>query len=302
MANPKPFVGGYFQLVLDGLECGILQEAGGGSVKADVAKIPISTEHLIKNQIGNITIEDFSIKCGLAMGKPLQEWIKASLDAAHMYKNGEIVVANYDKKAMQSKEFKQALITEVGFPAADANAKDVAYLSVKWAAEDVADKAGDNAVISKPANMNQTMFRPENFRITIDGLDATTAKVSKVDAITFKQKVTRDQIGNARVYELVPGAMELSNLKITFNSNAVDTIRDWHKTFVYDGKNDVSQEKSGLLEFLSADRSKVLLGIEFKGLGIFDLKGDNLTNNSDKIRNFTAEMYCDNIGIKEWMA
>jgi hypothetical protein len=300
MAAPRPYVNGNFQLLLDGIDVGIVQKASGGSVKAEVAKIPQSTEYLIKNQIGNITIEDMSIQCGLAMGQSFKDWIKASLDGAHMYKSGELVVADFNRKAIQSREFKNALITEVGFPAADAAAKDVAYLSVKWALEDMLDKAGDGAMISKPNNMNQTMFRPENFRLTIDGLEATTGKVSKVEALTIKQSVTRDSIGNARVYELIPGKLEMPNLKITFNRNAVENIGKWHHDFLYVGNNDVSQEKTGLLEFLDATRQKVLLAIEFKGLGIIDLKGDEFSNNNDKVSTVTAEMYCDQIDIKEW--
>jgi hypothetical protein len=302
MAAPRPYVSGYFQLVLDGVDVGIIQKAGGGNVKADKAQIPQSTEYLVKNQLGNITIEDMSVQCGLAMGAPFKDWITASLDANHKYMNGELVVADYNLKAIQSREFKQALITEVGFPAADASSKDVSYLSVKWACEDVLDKAGDGARISKPNNMNQTMFTNHNFRLTIDGLEATTGKVSKVDALTIKQTVARDNIGNARVYELIPGKLEMPSLKITFNRNAVEPIQKWHYDFVYQGMNDVTKEKTGLLEFLSQDRKTVLLAVEFKGLGIMDLKGDEFTNNNDKVSTVTAEMYCDQITIKEWKA
>jgi hypothetical protein len=302
MAQPRPFVHGNFQLVLDGIDVGIIAKAGGGNVSAEVAKIPQSTEYLIKNQIGNLKYEDFSLQCGLSMGQAFKDWIKASLDAAHMYKSGELIVANFDRKAMQSTEFKNALITEVGFPAADAASKEPSFLSVKFAPETTRRKAGDNAVVSKPNNMNQTMFRPENFRITIDGLEATTKYVSKVEALTIKQTVARDNIGAVRDYELIPGKLEMPNLKITFNRNAVEAIEKWHFDFVIEGKNDVTQEKTGLLEFLDATRQKVLLALEFKGLGIFDLKASELTNNDDKVSNVTAEMYCDEISIKEWMA
>jgi hypothetical protein len=298
----KPFVGGYFQLVLDGFDCGTIQKASGGNVKAEKAEIPQSTEYLVKNQIGNITIEDFKIQCGLSMGKPLQEWIQASLDSNHMYKNGELVVADFNRKAVQSREFKNALITSVGFPAADAAGKDVAYLSVDWAVEDVLDKAGDGAMISKPNNPNQTMFTTHNFRLTIDGLEATTGKCSKVDALTVKQTVTRDATGVDRIHTLCPGKMTMPPLKITFNRNAVESIQKWHYDFVYMGKNDVTQEKTGMLEFLDATRQKVLLAIEFSGLGIMDLKFDELSNNQDKITNCVAEMYCDQIKLKEWMS
>jgi hypothetical protein len=300
--QPRPWVAGYYQINLDGIDVGIVQKVGGGNIKAEVAKIPQSTLHLIKNQIGNITYEDFNLQCGLAMGQPFKDWVKASLDSAHIYKNGDIQQADFNRKVQQIREFKNALITEVGFPAADAAAKDVAYLSVKFAVENTRLKPGGGEVLNKPNNMNQTMFRPENFRLTIDGLEQTCAKVSKVDALTVKQTVARDNIGDARDYELIAGKLEMPNLKITFNENVVEPVANWHQTFVIDGKNDVSQEKNGRLEFLSADRSKVLLALEFKGLGIFNLSRGDATNNDDKLSNCTAEMYCDEVNIPEWLA
>jgi hypothetical protein len=116
---------------------------------------------------------------------------------------------------------------------------------VKFAVETTRLKAGGGEVLNKPNNMNQTMFRPENFRLTIDGLEQTCAKVSKIDALTVKQTVARDNIGDARDYQLLPGKLEMPNLKITFNQNVVEPMAAWHQTFVIEGKNDVSQEKNG---------------------------------------------------------
>lgn len=298
----RPWVSGYYQLNLDGIEVGIVQKVGGGTISAEVAKIPQSTEFLIKNQIGNLKYDDFNLQCGLSMGTPFKDWVKASLDSAHMYKNGDVQVGDFNRKVQQIREFKNALITEVGFPAADAAAKDVAYLTVKFAPEVTRFKAGGGEVLTKPNNMNQTMFRPENFRLTIDGLEQTTAKVSKCEALTIKQTVARDNIGNARDYEIIPGKLEMPNVKITFNENVIEPMAKWHEDFVINGKNDVGQEKTGLLEFLDATRTKVLLAIEFKGLGIFNLSRGDATNNDDKLANVTAEMYCDQIDIKEWLA
>lgn len=298
----RPWVTGYYQLDLDGVDVGIVQKIGGGNISAEVAKIPQSTEFLIKNQIGNLKYDDFNLQCGLSMGQPFKDWVKASLDSAHMYKNGQVSVGDFNRKIQQIREFKNALITEVGFPAADAAAKDVAYLTVKFAPEITRFKAGGGETLTKPNNMNQTMFRPENFRLTIDGLEQTVAKVSKVEALTVKQTVARDNIGNARDYELIPGKLEMPNLKITFNENVVEPIAAWHQSFVIDGKNDVTQEKTGLLEFLDATRAKVLLSVEFTGLGIFNLTRADMSNNEDKLANVTAEMYVDNLTVKDWLA
>jgi hypothetical protein len=46
----------------------------------------------------------------------------------------------------------------------------------------------------------------------------------------------------------------------------------------------------------------VLLALEFKGLGIFNLSESESTNNDDKVKQVTAEFYCDEMTIPEWLA
>src|SRR5262245_32908881 len=205
----RPWANGYFELVLDGVECGIVNNFGGLDISADTAKIPQSTLYLIKNQLtGNLKFADADLQCGLSMGLPFKDWVKASLDSAHVYKNGEMRVADYNRKVVQAREFTNALITEVGFPKCDANGKDVAFLNVKFAVEQTKYKAGDGATVQKPNSTNQTMFTPTNFRLTIDGLEDTCAKVSTVEALTVKQKVQRDNVGPLKIYDLIPTGLE----------------------------------------------------------------------------------------------
>jgi hypothetical protein len=80
----RPWVTGYYELVLDGIDVGIVQKIGGGNISAEVAKIPQSTEYLIKNQIGNLKYDDFNLQCGLSMGQAFKDWVKSSLDSAHI--------------------------------------------------------------------------------------------------------------------------------------------------------------------------------------------------------------------------
>ena len=47
------------------------------------------------------------------MGKPLYEWIKASLDKSFMPKNGYVVVSDFKYKAQAYRHFRDAHIEEV---------------------------------------------------------------------------------------------------------------------------------------------------------------------------------------------
>jgi len=300
MADVRPWVNGYFMLAIDGIDVGIVNKAGGGDISAEVSKIAQSTEYLTKNQLGNVKYGDMTASCGVSMGKPFQDWIRASLDAAHIYKNGALIVADFNRKAVQQREFKQALISEVAFPLADAAAKDATYIDVKWACETIRFLKGGGETISKPVNPKQGQFKSENFRFSLDGFDKMSAKVSKVEKFTFKQSVQRDQIGFGRDYECIPGKIDLSDLKITFNESVVDDIAKYHEDFVIKGINDVTQEKTFLLEFMDQKRENVLLAIEGRGVGIHKLTRSDNTNLEDKVATVTAEFYVDEILIKEW--
>jgi hypothetical protein len=50
--------------------------------------------------------------------------------------------------------------------------------------------------------------------------------------------------------------------------------------------------------FLDAERQKVLLSLEFTGLGIFNFHTSKNENNEDTINNVEVEMYCDNLVAK----
>lgn len=301
MAAKAPYVTGNYELVLDGVDAGPVKDLKGGNAKMDVAKIARSTDYLIKNQGGNVTFDDFSVTTGMSMGAEYKKWIELSLTNNHAYKSGEARSADYNMANVFSKEFKQALIKEVAFPKGDASGKEPAYLTTKFQAELVTYKKGDGAKVSKPFSNTQTTYFPSNFRLELDGLAQTSAKVSAVESLVIKQSTTTDAIGDARIYEHIPGKMEMPNLKITFNEASIDEIMAWFQTFVLEGKNDVTQEKTGVMSFLDPTRTKVLLALEFQGLGIFSLNPADQSNNEGKVASAVAEMYCDNIVFKEWV-
>jgi hypothetical protein len=298
--NRRSYATGYFEIEIDGVRAGLLQKIGGGNFEAELVKLPMSDNYYGRRHVANPKFDEISVTCGIAMGEAFKEWVKSSLDRNHQYKNGSINAANYDRVVTQTREFRQALITEVGFPAADATHKEVAYLNVKFMPERLTYKRGDGTTAMMPASSNQSQFRCENFRLSIDGLEDATKYVSKVEALTVKQSTTRDFIGPTRDYELVPGNIEYSNLKITLPERHIDAFGKWFEDFVMSGINTATDERHGMLEFLTPDLRKTLLSIELWGLGIFKLTRSELVNNDEKVANCTIEMYCEKFTIKDW--
>jgi hypothetical protein len=178
--------------------------------------------------------------------------------------------------------FEDALLTEIGFPALDGAGKAPAVLTLAIAARRRRVEPGDGTKIEARSDAERAAFRPDNFRLTIDGLGTIDAKVSKVDAIDIKRSVVSRRAGSERDHELVPGKLEMPTLKLTLGED-----RTTLATLAKDGK---SSAKTGSLVYLNRTRQKELLSLTLSGLRI------------DRVSGATVEMYCDEITIKEWSA
>jgi hypothetical protein len=249
----RPWVTGYYQLVLDGIDVGIVQKLRGAD--ADDGTI--------------------AMQLGLSMGQPVKDWIDASLSMDAPRKVAVLRLADGQRKVKQVIELDEALITEIGFPAADANARDVGYMTIGLAAGRKRMKQGDGSTIDDPSRSTQHLVLPESFRLHIDGLDETCARVTRVEPLT----ITRSVDG-----ALIPGKLEMPNLTITFPAEASRGIDRWNGP------------KTGSLAFFDAAGRRSLLTLGFEGLGLVRVERD------DRAGTATAEMVCERITIKEWLA
>lgn len=249
----RTYSGGYFALTLDGKNAGFIKNLEGGDEKADVVEEPGKP----------ISIEI------LPTSPALYDWIKSSLSSTHLRKSGELQLADFKRDIRQVREFRDALITEVTFPALDGSAKDPGYIKLKFTPETIRNKKGSGK-IENPVDVKQKMFFPGNFRMTIDGLEKACSKIAKVDAITVRQTTATDDIGDARDYQREPKRIEFPNIKITVS----EEYADYYEDFVIAGNNDESKQKNGSLILLDPTRSKGLLGfsMKFKIVSIDPLK------------------------------
>jgi hypothetical protein len=102
-----------------------------------------------------------------------------------MRKSGAINEADFKRDIRNVREFKDALITEVSFPACDGASKDPAYMTIKFEPEKVKLKK-DTGKAGNPPAANQKRWLPANFRLKIDGIDCS--KVRKIGALTINQQ------------------------------------------------------------------------------------------------------------------
>jgi hypothetical protein len=186
----------------------------------------------------------------------------------------------------------------VGFPAADASAKDVAYMTVRIAPESTLQKKAGGKINTSQNPVKQQRWLSSNFRLSIQGCEEACKRVNRIDAFSIKQQILEYPAGELRDYQKEPGNLEIPNLVITMAESHADQFYDWHKSFVIDGRNGPDQEKTGQLEYLSQDLSRPLFTLNFQGLGIFKLTPEKVEAGSENIRRIKAEMYCESIEFK----
>jgi len=293
MAGSRSYVAGNFYFSLDGAKCGYIKSIDGGGITAEVINEPSGPSYFTKKHIGQPKYEDITMQIGFSMTKAIYEWIRQSWSMQYARKAGAIHALDRDLTPKSARRFHEALITETGIPACDGSSKEPAYMTVKFAPEIIRyEKAsGGKQDYGEYGKNEQKVWLPSNFRLTIDGLSCK--KVNKVDAFTVKQTTVTDDIGDARDYMKEPGKLEFPNLKISLAEEDAQNWIDWHQTFVIEGNNDESMEKSGTLDLLTPNLKDVLATVKFHNLGIFKLAPEKAEANADTIKRVTAELYCE---------
>jgi hypothetical protein len=277
-------------LSLEGKACGLIGNLSGGATYADVIEEKMGPSYLTKKHLGSVRYEEFSLDIGFAMAEPVFDWIAACWKRQDPRKDGAIIACDFNFEAKSERKFFNALITETTIPAMDANAKDPACLTLKFAPETVkTDKASGRVSGSNPKNLEK-LFLPQNFKLEIEGLDCS--KVLRIEPFTVKQAATHDEFASARTPAIEPGKLEFPDLKITFAEVNAQSWLDWFEDFVVKGNCDDEREKTGTLTLLSRDLKQTLASISFFNLGIFKI-GHAHSGAAEKLKLATAEMYCE---------
>lgn len=276
----RPYTAGRFFLQLEGTSCGTIQSVEGGEATAGVIQ-EAGPEFFMAKHLGPLKYEDISLSLGFSMGKPVYDWIAASLRMKAGPVNGAIILADQNFEAQRAQQFFNAIVSELGIPAADGASKDVAYLTVRVAPERTHTVKGSGKVMDR-LDRKQKPWVSSNFRLKIDGLDCS--RVAKIDGFTIKQAN-------------VPGKLDFPNLRITLAEASGETWRQWHEDFVINGNNSEAREKHGTLEFLSANLQETLLSIALHNLGIFRLTTERPEAGADRVSRMVAQLYCQRMEL-----
>jgi len=283
-----------FGLEVAGKYAGMVASAEGGFAVGNVVEEKLGPGQVAQKHIGRVSYDDITVTCGAGMSKDFYDYVQAMFTPKASVKDGSIKTVDFDHNVVSELDYFQGRITEIGFPELDASAKGVARLTVKISPEYTRLKKGSGKL--PPPTGQSTASRQlnaDNFRLTIAGLDCT--HVNKIEALTVKQKVSLDTVGEQRSIRQDSSNLEVPNLVVTLSEATAQSFHDWHKSFVIDGDNGAAKEKQGTLEFLAADMKEALFTLTFHGLGIFRLSPDKAQAGNENIRRITAEMYCQSM-------
>jgi phage tail-like protein len=283
-----------YAIELDGAFAGWVREVSGGDATADVITEKIGPDWVVRKHIGSARYEDITINCGAGMSKGFYEWIGKMLTNQSSRKNGAIVMTDYNYAPVSRLEFSNALLSDVAFPALDAAAKDPARMTIKIAPEYTRLKKGGSSsapLKSDAAPRAQKQWVSSNFRLTIDAVDCS--RVSKIDAITIRQVVAENSVGQLRDPENFPTHLDIANLAVTVAESGAQDFYNWHEDFVVKGNAGQDGEKNATIEMLSTDLKTVLFTLTLKHLGIYRLAQERSEPSGDAVRRLRAEMYCE---------
>ena len=290
---PSSYSAGRFLLNLDGTLVS-LPSLGGGSIKGEVVTYRTGSGTVPVKRIAGVKYEPFALGIGMGMGQPLYDWIKAMIAGSPASKSGSIALANARGKAEAYRNFRNALVEEVAFPALDAASKEAALLAITLSPEEITHAPGDGADLKATVGAKQKKWLCSNFRFRLAGLEDACKRVAKIESFTIKQNVAEMVSGSSRIKTKVPTTLEIPNLKVTFSAADAKPWQDWFNDFVVKGNSGAGNEKDGAIDLLDASLKDTLGTITLSHCGIFSLEFDTTGNGASR---YVAELYVQGLQI-----
>jgi hypothetical protein len=225
----------------------------------------------------------------------LRDWIRAALARAPLARSGSLLSVDANYKVVETREFTQALITSLSFPATDASARDAARVVLTFSPERVVRRAGDGTRVTQ-LGVKTNNVTVANFRFDIDGFSTALSRTLRVDVPEISQELRQDAVGSLREPTRSPRQLQVGNLSVVLPESSATPFYDWLEDFVVRGNHAQSQERSGTLEYLSANANDTVLGLSFHGLGIVRVAAVPTASSSpDQIARVQVELYCEEL-------
>jgi hypothetical protein len=285
----------HYALGLDGQIAGPIASLDSGFISGRVSEQPLPQSPNPKKHLSTIVYEDIAIQCGNNMSPAFYLWIQQALAGQTPRRNGGILTTNTGNQIIDRKEFSDAVVTEVAFPALDRSANTFVSLGVKITPTQLSYQSGGGQM-ALPTKGKPVAWLASSFRITIDGLEQACAHVVRVESLVWKQLISQGQIDKPRLERPAAGHIQTPNLTLTLPQAQAGPFTQWFHQFVIQGQASDSAERSGTLEFLATDLQTILFTLNFGQLGIFRMSPvrQSPTNPVPLVK---VELYCETMQL-----
>jgi hypothetical protein len=295
-AANRSYAAAHFALELDGKDnVGLFRSIEGGGVRADVMTYQMGPNYDRWRQLGKPKFEDIKLQVGMAMSEPFYLWIADFFDGKPTRKTGAIVAADFYYKERARRDFKQAMIKELGFPKLDGSDKNPAYMTIGFSVEDIVFTKGSGKKLLPPVGFNkQKHWTASNFRFKLDGFDCCK-RISKVDAFTVKQNVIEYHSGGQRLPTKTPSPIEFPNITFYLPEADAQPFHDQAKKRIVEGE--VPGRLTGSLETYDHDKN-TLFTLSYSGADIVSVTPDRSDSTSEEIKQCKVEIYTEKMTFK----
>ncbi len=269
---------------------GFLKSVEGGGYKAEHIAYQGGVGHEVYKQVSKPKLEDIKLQVGMAMSEVFYQWISAFFAGEVLRKHGAIIAGDFHYKERARRNFFDALIAEVGFPALDASNKNPCYMSVTLTPERMDFVRGSGAELDATVgNMVQKLWTASKFRFEIDGLQEACRRIHKVDAFTIKQKILESPAGLLRYPVRVPGRIEWPNITFQVPEADADPFIEHFTKHVIRGEPQEAARRGGIIAFLDHQGFE-LAELELRGIDIASVVPEKHDAGSDDIKSVKVEI------------
>jgi phage tail-like protein len=300
----RAFYTGRFVLELEKSDQDMVISVDGGNFKSEAVGEKVGSDPVETRYPGRQKWDDITLTIGTSMSPRFWKWIEASINNKPERRSGAIITCDFDGNERVRREFKDALISEIQFPALDAKAKNPAFITVKISPETMEwSELSGNTKRSHPdaptagPSVKQKLWIPANFSFRMDGFPKENMKwVQKVDQFSIKQNIINNPIGKELYVRKEVGRIEYPNITFYVAEPYAKPWLDHWKEVVGNG-NRQGSEHTGGIEYLSSDLKTVLMGINFQGMGLTGVTFDKHEAGNDGVRFVKVECYTETITL-----
>lgn len=264
---PRPFQIERYILFLDGQFAGYPAAVDGGGIIGDVVQYTAGDACYPTKLLRGVKYEDIHISSRIPLSPELYEWVGNSLTCEPDRRDGLAASVQMDQSVLWAKEFHNALISEMGFPAMDAANKEPGFLTVGISVEGIRRVA---AAPQGPLPGRAKTWLSSNFSLSIPGLD--TSAVRRIEIPKVTREIIEYRQGDDRLMRKIPGKIEYPNIVVTLPLSKAASWIAWHEDFVVAGNSGAGSAKEGEIVLYSANLKDELARILLHGLGIVQVE------------------------------